>query len=54
MSINFLPAILGLKMAVPILWAPGVFGFFLLENPHAHKVPPFRGVLGFLRKNRVQ
>ena len=24
------------------LWAPGIFGFFLLENPHAHKIPPFR------------
>ena len=30
-------------MAAPILWAPGIFGFFLLENPHAHKIPPFRG-----------
>ena len=27
----------------PILWAPGIFAFFLLENPHAHKIPPFRG-----------
>ena len=32
----------------PQLWgrkwrAPGIFGFFLLENPHAHKIPPFRG-----------
>ena len=27
------------------------FWFFLLENPHAHKIPPFRGgVLGFLRR----
>ena len=38
-------------MAAPILWAPGIFlGFFLLKNPHAHKIPPFRGgggVLGF-------
>ena len=30
-------------MAAPILWAPGIFWFFLLENPHAHKIPPFRG-----------
>ena len=37
------PAILGLEMAAPILWTPGIFGFFLLENPHAHKIPPFRG-----------
>ena len=38
-------------MAAPILWAPGFFWFFLLENPHAHKIPPFRGgVLGFFRR----
>ena len=30
-------------MAAPILWAPGIFGLFLLENPDAHKIPPFRG-----------
>ena len=37
--------ILGPEMAAPILWAPGISGFFLLEkfNPHAHKIPPFRG-----------
>ena len=35
-------------MAVPILWAPGIFWFFLLENPHAHKIPPCRGGSGFL------
>ena len=38
-------------MAAPILWAPGIFRFFLLENPHAHKISPFRGgrgVLGFV------
>ena len=29
-------------MAGPILWAPGIFWFFLLEKPHAHKIPPFR------------
>ena len=27
-------------MAEPILWAPGILWFFLLENPHAHKIPP--------------
>ena len=27
----------------PILWAPGIFWFFLLENPRAHKIPRFRG-----------
>ena len=48
-SIKFPPVILGPKLAAPILWAPGIFWFFLLENPHAHKIPPFRGgVLGFL------
>ena len=38
------PAILGPETAAPILWAPGIFGFFLLEKPHAHKIPPFMGV----------
>ena len=32
MSLIFLPAILGPKMAAPILWAPGIFAFFLQEN----------------------
>ena len=51
-SIKFPPVILGPEMAAPILWAPGIFWFFLLENPHAHKIPPFRGggVLGFSRR----
>ena len=50
-STKFLPAILGPEMAAPILWAPGIFWFFLLENTHAHKIPPFRGgVRGFLRR----
>ena len=32
------------------LWAPGIFWFFLLENPHAYKIPLFRGgVLGFFK-----
>ena len=36
-------------MAAPILWAPGILKFFLLESPgpHAHKIPRFRGVLVF-------
>ena len=38
MSIKFPPVILGPEMAAPILWAPGIFWFFLLENPHAHKI----------------
>ena len=33
MSIKFPPVILGPEMAAQILWAPGIFGFFLLENP---------------------
>ena len=49
MSIKVPPAILWPEMAAPIFWAPGIFWFFLLENPHAHKNPPFRGVCwGFL------
>ena len=32
MSIIFPPAILGPEMAAPILWAPGMFWFFLLET----------------------
>ena len=49
MSIKFPPAILGPEMAAPILWAPGTFWFFLLENPNAHKIPPVRGgIVGFL------
>ena len=43
MSIKFLPAILGPEMAAPILRAPGIFWFFLLENAHAHKIPPLGG-----------
>ena len=54
-SIKFPPIILGPEMAAPILWAPGIFAFFLLENPHAHKIPPFRGgVLGFSRRGGVE
>ena len=48
MSIIFLPAILGTQMAAPILWAPGIFGFFLLEEkPYVHEIPLFRGRGGF-------
>ena len=43
MSIKFPPVILGPEMAAPFLWAPGIYWFFLLENPRAHKIPPFRG-----------
>ena len=43
MSIKFPLVLLGPEMVAPILWAPGIFWFFLLENPHAHKIPPFRG-----------
>ena len=33
---------------MPSRWAPGIFGLFLLETPHAHKNPCFRGGgLGF-------
>ena len=54
MSIKFPPAILGPEMAASILWAPGIFWLFL-ENPHAHKIPPFRGgVLGFLKGGGVE
>ena len=42
-SISFPRAILGPEMVAPIFCAPGIFGFFLLDNPHAHKIPRFRG-----------
>ena len=38
-----LPAILGPEMAAPILWKPGIFAFFLQENPYAHTILRFRG-----------
>ena len=51
MSVIFPAAILGPEMAAPILWAPGIFWFFLLETPHAHKIPPFKGGgWGFLER----
>ena len=43
MPVIFPPAILEPEMAAPILWAPGIFWFFLLENSRAHKIPRFRG-----------
>ena len=42
-SVKYPPVILGPEMAAPILWARGIFWFFLLENPHAHKILPFIG-----------
>ena len=48
-SINFPHAILGPEMAAPILWAPGIFGLFLQENPSAHKIPLWGGGGFFLR-----
>ena len=49
MSVIFPPAILGPEMAAPILWAPGIFWLFLVEIPHAHKIPRSRrGCWGFL------
>ena len=42
-SVKFLSAILGPEMGAPILWAPGIFAFFLQENLHVHKIPRFRG-----------
>ena len=47
MSVIFLPAILGPQMAAPILWTPGIFWFFLLRTPHAHKFLVFFGGGGF-------
>ena len=32
MSVDFLPATLGPEMAAPILWAPGIFWFYLQEK----------------------
>ena len=42
-SVIFPPVILGPEMAAPMLWAPDSFWCFLLENPHDHKIPRFRG-----------
>ena len=42
-SVKFLSAILGPEMAVPILWEPRFYAFFLQENLHVHKIPRFRG-----------
>ena len=43
MFVIFPPAILVPEMAAPILWAPGILWLFLLENPHAHQIPRFKG-----------
>ena len=50
MSIKFPPVILGPEMAAPILWVPGIFGFFLLETPMPIKYLLLGGggLLGFL------
>ena len=52
MSIKFPPVILGPDMAAPILWAPGIFWLFLLENPMPIKFLLLggEGVLGFFRR----
>ena len=36
-------------MGAPILWAPGIFPFFLQDNLHVHKIPRLGGgkYLGF-------
>ena len=44
---NFSARNSGAQLAAPILWAPGIFWFFLQENRHAPKIPRFRGGLGF-------
>ena len=41
-------AILKPEMAAPSLCAPGIFWFFLLENPHAHKLLVLAEDWGFL------
>ena len=33
-------------MTAPILWAPGIFAFFLQENAQVHKKSRFRVFLG--------
>ena len=40
-------AILGPEMGAPILWAPGIFAFFLQENLQVHKIPRFSGGEGY-------
>ena len=35
--------VLGPEMGAPILWAHGIFAFFLQENLHVHKIPRFTG-----------
>ena len=47
-SAKFVSEILGPEMGAPILWAAGIFAFFLQENLHVHKIPRFRGGVGIL------
>ena len=47
-------AILGQEMAVPTLWAPGIFGSFCWKTPHAHNIPRFRGGLFFFGGGKCQ
>ena len=56
MSVIFPPVILGPEMAAPIVWAPGIFWFFLLENPVPVKslVLEGGGVVGFLEGGGVE
>ena len=43
LSAIFPSAVLGPEMAAPLLWAPGILWFCLLEDLHAHKMPRLRG-----------
>ena len=53
MSLIFPSAILGLEMTAPILWAPGIFWFFLLENPRCSKNSRSQGGLVFFGRGGV-
>ena len=48
-SIKFPPVTLGLEMAVPFYGRLAFFGCFCWKTPHAPKIPPLRGLLGFSR-----
>ena len=43
MSVKFPPAILGRKWLRQFYGRLAFFSSFCWENPHAHKIPPFRG-----------
>ena len=45
-SVKFLSAILRPEMAASILWTPGKMCSFCRKT-HVHKIPLFRGILGF-------